>query len=194
MVSLEQVRALEARVEKVVSYIETLRVENAELGRRVAEADAFIDSAATELEAAEQARDAAAAKAAAAEARIEELQALVARSSERAASAEAKTAALASSAEEYRMDQARIEEGIIHALEKLDSFEDLILSQALPEPSRPVEAPRPAPAAKPEAASLPEQGQLAEPEDEEKEEPAPVSPARAPEGVPVSSENELDIF
>jgi chromosome segregation ATPase len=193
MVSLEQVRALEARVEKVVSYIATLREENAELGRRVGEADAFIDSAAAELEAAEQARDAAVKRAAAAEARIEELQALVARASERAAAAESKAAALASSAEEYRMDQVRIEEGIIHALEKLDSFEDLLLSQAAPEAPSQAEAPRPAELAAREegievkVAPAPVEELDAEPETE---------PAAAAEGEaePVPAENELDIF
>ena len=48
---------------------------------------------------------------------------------------EIKAGARKARAEEYRKDQAKIEEGIVHALEKLDSFEDLVLGQAS---SRPV--------------------------------------------------------
>jgi len=126
VISLEQVHALEARVEKAVSYIATLRGENAELRRHAEEDKSFIDEASAELEAAESARGAA-------EARVAELERKVAET-------EAKAAELAARIDEYRRDQARIEEGIVHALEKLDSFEDLILGQ-VPPPSPRRESP-----------------------------------------------------
>ena len=150
MISLEQVRALEDRVEKAVAYISSLREEGAELGRRLAEAQSFIDDAANELSAAEAKlsasetkADEAVAKLSAAEARAEaaeaqrqsdlkrvrEVEAALADMSERVAAAETKAAELSSRAEEYRKDQAKIEEGIVHALAKLDSFEDLVLGQ-----------------------------------------------------------------
>ncbi|MBN2874507.1 MAG: cell division protein ZapB [Spirochaetales bacterium] len=77
MISLEQVRALEARVEKAVALIGSLRSENASLR--------------TGLQAAEM--------------RVAELEGLI---------------------QDFQKDQARIEEGIIEALRKLDSFEDSV--------------------------------------------------------------------
>jgi FtsZ-binding cell division protein ZapB len=103
MISVEQVRALEERVEKAIAYIASLKSENAELRRDLESAKA---EAAEAAKAASRAASEAASDAAAAAARIAELE---------------------SAAESYRHDQASIEEGIIHALKKLDAFEDLVL-------------------------------------------------------------------
>jgi chromosome segregation ATPase len=142
MISLEQVRALEGRVERAVSYIASLREEGAELRRRLAEAQSFIDEAANELAAAEQKFLDAEKRAVAAEAlrqaeggRMREYESRLSDMAERVAAAESKAAELGARAEEYRRDQAKIEEGIVHALEKLDSFEDLVLGQASAEPA-----------------------------------------------------------
>jgi chromosome segregation ATPase len=136
MISLEQVRALEARVERAVSYIASLREEGAELRRRLAEAQSFIDEAANELAAAEQKSQDAEKRAEAVEAlrqaeggRMREYESRLSDMAERVAAAESRAAELGARAEEYRRDQAKIEEGIVHALEKLDSFEDLVLGQ-----------------------------------------------------------------
>jgi len=85
MISVEQVHALEERVEKAVAYISELKQENAGLRR--------------ELETV----------------RLE------------AEKSAARAAELESAAEAFRRDQASIEEGIVHALRKLDAFEDLVL-------------------------------------------------------------------
>ncbi len=91
MLTLEQVRALEARVEKAVNLIAALRAENGTLRSGLA----------------------------AAEGRVAELEGLV---------------------REFQADQARIEEGIVHALKKLDAFEDAVhaagvsADQAAPRP------------------------------------------------------------
>jgi DNA repair exonuclease SbcCD ATPase subunit len=142
MISLEQVRALEDRVEKAVAYIAALRSENAEMERRLSEDKSRVDEAigAAEARAAAaeaklaaalaKAEEAAAARDAALE-RIREFEVRLSDMAERVAAAEARAAEMSARADEYRKDQARIEEGIIHALEKLDSFEDLILSQPL---------------------------------------------------------------
>jgi chromosome segregation ATPase len=159
MLSLEQVRALEERVERAVAYIGSLREENAELKRRLAEAEAFSDEASTELGEAESARDAALA-------RILELETAFAEAETRAAGAVSTLRAAEERAEEFRRDQARIEEGIVHALQKLDAFEDLILS----------------PPAGPAAEAAPER---------QRRKP-PAASAAAPESGP--AENELDIF
>jgi len=132
VVSLEQVRALESRVEKAVSYIAALRTENAELRRRVEDEQSFIDEAAAELETGESARAAAESRAAELERALAEAEARFAEAETRFAEAEARASELAGRIEEYKRDQGRIEEGIVHALEKLDSFEDLILGQAAP--------------------------------------------------------------
>ncbi|MGA2546867.1 MAG: hypothetical protein ABSF43_09990 [Rectinemataceae bacterium] len=157
MISLEQVRVLEDRVEKAVAYIASLRGETAELGRRLAETQSFIDEAADELAVAEEQALAAAKKTAAAveraaaaderiaaaekraeaaeslrlteAGRIREFESRLADMAERVAAAETRAAELNARAEEYRKDQAKIEEGIVHALEKLDSFEDLVLGE-----------------------------------------------------------------
>jgi chromosome segregation ATPase len=137
VISLEQVRALEDRVEKTVAYITSLRGENAELGRRLAETQAFIDEAADELavaeervHAAEKRADTSEALRQAEEGRIREFESRLADMAERVAAAETRAAELNSRAEDFRKDQAKIEEGIVHALEKLDSFEDFVLGQA----------------------------------------------------------------
>lgn len=77
MISLEQVRALESRVEKAVALIASLRAENASMRSGLATA----------------------------ELRVSELEGLVT---------------------DFQKDQARIEEGIVEALRKLDSFEDAV--------------------------------------------------------------------
>lgn len=109
MISLEQVRALETRVEKAVALIAALRAENASMRSGLS----------------------------AAESRVAELEGLVS---------------------EFQKDQSRIEQGIIEALRKLDSFEDAV-HEATAEPV--IEAPAPAasPVAIPdsaEAVSAPE--------------------------------------
>ncbi len=148
MISLEQVRALEDRVEKAVAYIAALRSENAELERRLSEDKTRVDEAlaAAEARAAaaeaklsaalSKAEEAAAARDAALE-RIREFEVRLSDMAERVAAAEARAAEISARADEYRKDQARIEEGIIHALEKLDSFEDMILSQPVESSKQP---------------------------------------------------------
>lgn len=149
MVSLEQVRALEDRVEKAVAYIASLREEGAELRRRLAEAQSFIDDAANELAAADEKTAAAEKRAEAAEemrksdaVQVREVESRLSDMAQRVAVAETRAAELSARAEEYRKDQAKIEEGIVHALEKLDSFEDLVLSQAEPAVEKAPQAPR----------------------------------------------------
>lgn len=101
MISVEQVHALEERVEQAVAYISELRQENAGLRR--------------ELEGA----------------RIE------------AEKSAARAAELETAAETFRRDQASIEEGIMHALRKLDAFEDLVLKagERAPRPEAGAQAP-----------------------------------------------------
>lgn len=155
MLSLEQVRALQDRVEKAVALIAGLRSENAELERRcselqarAAEAQSFIDQAATELAASEEKTQSAEQKlqesearvvelkaqrqadAAATAARVHEVEAKLTEMMERVSAAETRAAELSTRAEEYRRDQAKIEEGIVRALERLDTFEDSLLGQA----------------------------------------------------------------
>lgn len=106
MLSVEQVRALEGRVEKALAYISSLRTENADLRARLGKAEGDLGLAA------------------------------------------ARAAELEAAAESFRRDQARIEEGIVHALEKLDAFEDLVIRAAEPSPREaPAADRRPAPAA-----------------------------------------------
>lgn len=228
MLSLEQVRALEDRVEKAVAYIATIREENAELRRRLGEAEArngenqsFIDEAAEELAAAEEkanaaeaaavearaasataeaARQAAESRAEAAasrsgqlEAHFRELETKALDLANRAEAAEAKAAEFASRVEEYRRDQSRIEEGIVHALEKLDTFEDLILSQAGTPSSE-----QPATQEQPPEASIAVKSAPADISAEERtaEDPTPTA-SEAPEAKPQATgpaEIQLDIF
>lgn len=86
MISLEQVRALESRVEKAVTLIASLRAENASMRSGLATA----------------------------ELRVSELEGLVA---------------------DFQKDQARIEEGIVEALRKLDSFEDTVQEAVAQKPA-----------------------------------------------------------
>jgi len=134
MISLEQVRALESRVEKAVALIAALRAENASMRSGLS----------------------------AAEGRVAELEGLVS---------------------EFQKDQSRIEQGIIEALRKLDSFEDAVHEAATSG------AARPAPAAEPASP--------AEPEPEAAVEPEALEPG--PSGEPAEPATEesadaLDIF
>jgi hypothetical protein len=77
VLSLEQVRKLEARVSAALGYIDRLSTENAELRQRLSGY----------------------------EGRIKDLEVLV---------------------RDFQQDQSRIEEGILHALKKLDAFEETV--------------------------------------------------------------------
>lgn len=145
MIGVEQIRALEDRIEKALAFIANLRSENASLLAKA--------------EASEEARGRADDRAAAAESRVRELEEAIA---------------------SFRRDQSRIEEGILHALEKLDAFEDLVLRGPAPQ-----EAPPP-PAADPEgptaavAVLLPEEPEAA---------PA-IPPSAAPAAPPAAAQRE----
>lgn len=183
MVKLEQIRALEARVEKAVVLIDKLRKENAELEQRLLEASGAHDLLAAEnaelkikLESLpdEDFLD----KLSQAEARCDsesrrrlELEELLAAAKAeaqehkaRAEAAQAKASELEASAEEFKSEQLRIEEGLAHALSKLDAFEDMVMG--ITPPSTVEEGPKPSESAAQEA-------------DTQKE---------------ASAENELDIF
>ncbi len=108
MISLEQVRSLESRVEKAIALIASLRSENASMRSGLT----------------------------AAESRVAELEGLI---------------------QDFQKDQARIEEGIVEALRKLDSFEDAVhvaVADKEPEPSKEAESE----AAEPELSELPSGG------------------------------------
>jgi len=181
MLSVEQVHALEERVEKAVSYIGSLRTENAELRKE-------LERTAAELGAA------------------------------KARNAELEAAALA-----FRNDQARIETGIVHALEKLDMFEDLVMQtkpqggaadsdaqtvnaaeaaaesrEAPAAPSKPAPEPPASPDPAPEkqaAEAAPENAASAGPLPAKSgAQPAAGEPKTPPAGADDGSEGELDIF
>ena len=97
MISVEQIRALEDRIEKALAFIASLKAENAEFRAK-------FDRQGEVLAAAER----------------------------RAEEAGLRVLELEEAAESFRKDQLRIEEGIIHALEKLDAFEDLVLRGETP--------------------------------------------------------------
>jgi len=164
MVSLEQIHALEARVEKAVLLIEKLRKENAELEQRLVEASRSEESlreaysklesnSAGSLESAKLSESrllelqAALAEAEekhiAAELRASEIESKVAAETaacrERALIAEQKASELETKAEQLRHEQSRIEEGLTHALEKLDAFEDLVMGISLSETASPID-------------------------------------------------------
>lgn len=155
MIGVEQIRALEDRIEKALAFIAGLRAENAALQAKAEASDA--------------ARGRAEDRAAAAESRVRELEEAIA---------------------VFKRDQSRIEEGILHALEKLDAFEDLVLRSPSKEAS-------PAPAAE---ASVATETPVPEPVKEVVEAPKasarPESPApevprtTAPQPAP----DELGIF
>ncbi|MDD3821317.1 MAG: hypothetical protein PHT01_08215 [Spirochaetales bacterium] len=136
MVSLEQIRALEARVEKAVLLIEKLRKENAELEQRLVEAAGGEERlreveqkySAAELKAAEAEE-----RAAALDKKVQAAEAENAALRERTAQAEQKAAEFETKAEQLRHEQSRIEEGLSHALDKLDAFEDLVMGISLSE-------------------------------------------------------------
>jgi len=111
MITVEQIRALEDRIEKALAFIAGLKAEIAELR------SGLDRSVAERLEAEKRADEAAL--------RVLEL--------EEAAAA-------------FRKDQQRIEEGIVHALGKLDAFEDLVLHREVTAESTPEPAPQSAPA------------------------------------------------
>lgn len=162
MVSLEQIRALEARVEKAVGLIEKLRKENANLEQSLIEASRSQESisaayselehrAGTSIRIAQESGvvigslnakiadfqsiiDDAELRALSAEEKIEgfkkkalDAEAEVAQYRNKALAAEQKAHELETRAEELRLEQSRIEEGLTHALQKLDAFEDMVM-------------------------------------------------------------------
>lgn len=150
MITLEQVRALEARVEKALAAIDRLTSENATL------------------------RDS------------------VAREKKRAADLER-------TIEEYRKDQTRIEQGILHALERLNAFEDAIQDPALPASPSPL-ADKPirsgsASAAHSAQAAPAAQKPAAEPRAAEPPRPEPATSAKdGTDPAPGAEGAELEIF
>jgi DNA repair exonuclease SbcCD ATPase subunit len=229
MVSLEQIRALEARVEKAVTLIEKLRKENAVLEQNLMEASRSEEqtkAAYTELErkagasirqasesaaqieelqarikeAEQKAKDAelraaeSEEKAAAFERKAQAAEAEAATYRERALAAEHRVGELETRAEDLKKEQARIEEGLVHALDKLDAFEDMVMGMN-PSGSDAVQASASTEVAGADQASGPESGdgQLT---GEEKVEAAEDSlSAQVPqEGMFHGEENELDIF
>ncbi|HEY9053386.1 MAG TPA: cell division protein ZapB [Rectinemataceae bacterium] len=116
MVSLEQIRALEARVEKAVGLIEKLRRENADLERDLIEASRREEALGAKVAELEAQRDAAISESLACARKAEE--------------AESRAAELLADAENLRKEQGRIEEGLSSALAKLDAFEDLVMGIA----------------------------------------------------------------
>ena len=152
MISVEQIRALEERIEKAIAYIGSLRDENADLSSKLAESAEALGRA---------------------EARAVQAEAGLSLAVARASQAEVRARDLEEAAADFRRDQLRIEEGIVHALEKLDAFEDLVLRgdaprgdapkgearhgatpKAVPQKAEPVTA-KPAPV-EPKADMLPE--------------------------------------
>jgi len=134
MVSLEQIRALESRVEKAVTLIDKLRRENAELEQRLVEASRSADEAKAAYSELESRSAASLRMTSETETTIDELRAKLqaaeaenASSRERTIAAEQKSFDLESKAEELKREQSRIEEGLTHALQKLDAFEDLVM-------------------------------------------------------------------
>lgn len=148
MVTLDQVRALEARIDKALAAIDRLTSENSVL------------------------------------------RATVARETARAADLE-------KTIEEYRRDQARIEQGILHALERLNAFEDAILDPgpaAVPRPSaeKPVHAA--AQSAAPQSApGAPAAPKTAAPQAASRPEPS-SSGKEAADPAPGAEGAELEIF
>jgi len=244
MLNLEQVRALEARVEKAVILVTKLRQENADLERRLADAAKAEDllrsqnadlerqlaahsravnenaarlenlsnrvkeaeeiSAKAELKAAESEE-----RAAAMERKAQAADEETAHYRERALTAERRVAELESKSEELKAEQERIEQGLVQALTKLDSFEDMVLEMSLGTTSDAektsifhAETPLKGNAASSVQSSLGQQarevqeefepdqggGTFQEPEED-------TSPDSGPQNAPFrGGENELDIF
>ncbi len=165
MLNLEQIRALEARVEKAVVLITKLRQENADLERQLADAkktedllrnqiselerqcaaqsravnenSARLESYVARAKEAEETAAQAALKAAESEERAAAMERKaqaaddeIAHYRERALAAERRVAELESKAEELKQEQERIEQGLVQALSKLDSFEDMVLEMS----------------------------------------------------------------
>lgn len=165
MLNLEQIRALEARVEKAVVLITKLRQENADQERRLAdvskteellrnqkaelerqlaaqtriatESGARLEALMTRVKEAEERAAQAELKAADAEERAAAMERKaqaaedeVAHYRDRALTAERRVADLESKAEELKAEQERIEQGLVQALSKLDSFEDMVLEMS----------------------------------------------------------------
>ncbi len=165
MLNLEQIQALEARVEKAVVLITKLRQENADLERQLADAkktedllrsqtaelerqcaaqnravsenSARIESYEARAKEAEENAAQAALKAAEAEERAAAMERKaqaaddeIAHYRERALTAERRVAELESKAELLKQEQERIEQGLVQALSKLDSFEDMVLEMS----------------------------------------------------------------
>lgn len=139
MLGVEQIRILEDRIEKALSFIAGLRSENAALQ--------------TKATASDEARGRAEDRAAAAESRVRELEEAIGI---------------------FKRDQSKIEEGILHALEKLDAFEDLMLR------------------GDPEQAAVAEVGRLASQADETRLEPKQPEAIRPLPAQPAP--DELGIF
>lgn len=162
MVSLEQIRALEARVEKAVTLIEKLRKENAALEQNLMEASRSEEQTKAAYSELERKAGASVRQASESAAKIEELEARVKESEqkakdaelraaesedkaaalerkaqaaeseaavyrERALAAEHRAGELEARAEDLKKEQSRIEEGLVHALDKLDAFEDMVM-------------------------------------------------------------------
>jgi hypothetical protein len=154
MINLDQIRALEGRIEKAVALIKELRSAKASLASELSETQGWL--AASEKRGAElesrievlSAKEAqhletlrasgerlavSEARAALAEAKIVDLEnrlaqsdAEVAKLQEKAADSEYRILELEEKTEEFRIEQQRIEESITSALGKLDAFEDLL--------------------------------------------------------------------
>jgi hypothetical protein len=148
MITLEQVRTLESRVEKAVLFIDLLQEENASLKEKLSGY----------------------------ERRIQDLEVLV---------------------RGFQQDQGRIEEGILHALDRLNSFEDALLKDIEPakepveeapvfSPTRAAVAPAGEEEPKAEAPSL---AALDEDAPEAMEEPSPEAVSDESQ-----ADGELDIF
>jgi hypothetical protein len=144
MITLEQIRLLESRVEKAVVYIDLLQDENASLKDK--------------LEGYEK--------------KIKDLEVLV---------------------RGFQQDQGRIEEGILHALDRLNAFEDAILKDSEePVPASPRFVPVEEPASSESAhRAAPKEAVLEELEVEPVEELPPADEAESEER---QSGGELDIF
>jgi chromosome segregation ATPase len=234
MLNLEQVRALEARVEKAVILVTRLRQENADLERRLADAARAEDllknqNADLERQLAAQSRsvnenasrlesllnrvkeaEEIAAKAELRAAESEERAAAMERKAqaaddetahyrERALTAERRVAELESKSEELKAEQERIEQGLVQALTKLDSFEDMVLEMSL---GTHAETQMQENSASSEQASLGQQAREVQEEFESdqgggtfQEPEEDTSPDSGPQHAPFrGGENELDIF